>query len=131
MYRIIPKTIASIIKEEKLPLHGNGNSSRSFIYIDDFCEAIYKAILNPILEKFIIFHQMKLSLSKNLIKKICLKMNKKFSDVIYVEKDRFGKDQKYLMDNTKAKKHLSWKNKISLDKGLDKVIAWQILNKKS
>ena len=46
-----------------------------------------------------------------------------------LKKIDLGKIKKYLMDNT-AKKHLSWKNKISLDKGLDKVIAWQILNKK-
>ena len=130
MYRIIPKTIISIIKEEKLPLHGSGNSSRSFIYIDDFCEAIYKAISKSKIGEIYNISSNEIITIKNLIKKICLKMNKKFSEVIYIEKDRLGKDQKYLMDNTKAKKHLSWKNKINLDKGLDKVIAWQILNKK-
>ena len=57
-------------------------------------------------------------------------MNKKFSEVIYLERDRLGKDQKYFMNNKKAYKQLKWKNKINLDKGLEKVINWQVLNKK-
>ena len=44
IYRIIPKTIVSILKGKKLNLHGGGLSSRSFIYIDDFSNAIFKAI---------------------------------------------------------------------------------------
>ena len=44
IYRIIPKTIISILKGKKLSLHGGGLSSRSFIYIDDFSNAIFKAI---------------------------------------------------------------------------------------
>ena len=57
-------------------------------------------------------------------------MNKKFSEVVYLEKDRLGKDQKYFMDSKKANKYLKWKNKINLDKGLEKVINWQLANKK-
>jgi dTDP-glucose 4,6-dehydratase len=130
MYRIIPKTIISIIKGKKLPLHGGGNSLRSFIYIDDFCSAIYKSISKSKIGEIYNVSSNEIITIKNLIKKICLKMNKKFSEVIYIEKDRPGKDQKYFMDNTKVKKYLNWKNKINLDKGLDKVISWQILNKK-
>ena len=130
IYRIIPKTIISIIKGKKLPLHGGGNSLRSFIYIDDFCSAIYKAISKSKIGEIYNVSSDEIITIKNLIKKICLKMNKKFSEVVYIEKDRPGKDQKYFMDNTKVKKYLNWKNRINLDKGLDKVISWQILNKK-
>ena len=130
MYRIIPKTIVSIMNGKKLPLHGGGNSLRSFIYIDDFCEAIYKAISKSKSGEIYNISSDELVTIKNLIKRICLKMNKKISEVVYNEKDRLGKDQKYFMNNTKAKKYLNWKNKINLNKGLDRVIDWQILNKK-
>ncbi len=130
MYRIIPKTIRSIITGKKLPLHGGGKSLRSFIYIDDFCEAIHKAIFNSKNGEIYNISSNELISIKNLIKKICLKMNKKFSEVVYLERDRLGKDQKYFMNNKKAYKQLKWKNKINLDKGLEKVINWQVLNKK-
>ena len=34
------------------------------------------------------------------------------------------------MDSKKANKYLKWKNKVNLDKGLEKVINWQLANKK-
>ena len=40
LYRIIPKTIMCILKKEKLNLEGKGNSKRSFIFSEDFCNAI-------------------------------------------------------------------------------------------
>lgn len=130
MYRIIPKTIRSIMMDKKLPLHGGGSSLRSFIYIDDFCEAIFKALSKSKNGEVYNVSSNELISIKDLIKKICIKMNKKFSEVVYLEKDRLGKDQKYFMDSKKANKYLKWKNKINLDKGLEKVINWQLANKK-
>jgi dTDP-glucose 4,6-dehydratase len=131
MYRIIPKTIRSIILNKKFPLHGGGNSFRSFIYINDFCDAIHRAIKKSKNGEIYNISSNELIKIRNLIKKICLKMNKKLSEVVYVGKDRLGKDHKYFMNSTKANRSLNWKNKIKLDKGLDKVISWHLLNKKN
>lgn len=130
MYRIIPKTIRSIMINKKLPLHGGGSSLRSFIYIDDFCDAIFKAFSKSKNGEVYNISSNELITIKDLIKKICSKMNKKFSEVVYTEKDRLGKDQKYFMNSKKANKYLKWNNKVNLDKGLEKVINWQLANKK-
>ena len=130
MYRIIPKTIRTIMINKKLPLHGGGTSLRSFIYIDDFCDAIFKALSNSKNGQIYNISSNELISIKDLIKKICIKMNKTYSEVIFLEKDRPGKDQKYFMDSTKAKKYLKWKNKVTLNEGLEKVINWQLANKK-
>ena len=124
MYRIIPKTIISIMNGKKLPLHGGGNSLRSFIYIDDFCEAIYKAISKSKNGEIYNISSDELVTIKNLIKRICLKMNKKISEVVYNEKDRLGKDQAYLLDSTKLRDELKWVDKISIDKGLEETLNW-------
>jgi dTDP-D-glucose 4,6-dehydratase len=50
---------------------------------------------------------------------------------VYFSKDRLAKDQKYLLNSKKAKKYLSWKNLITLDKGLDDTIIWYEKNKSS
>ena len=60
LYRIIPKTIITILKKRHLPLHGNGSSLRSFIHVNDFCNAIYLGLKVAKRVKYIIFPQMKL-----------------------------------------------------------------------
>ena len=55
-------------------------------------------------------------------------MKYNFSKLIYIEKDRVGKDFKYFMNSKKANRVLKWKNKITMDKGLDKTINWHLKN---
>jgi dTDP-glucose 4,6-dehydratase len=56
-------------------------------------------------------------------------MNYPFAKLVYFSKDRLAKDQKYLLNSKKAKKYLSWKNLITLNKGLDDTIKWYEKNK--
>ena len=44
LYRIIPKAIMMLKKKEKIPIHGNGLTFRSFIHIDDVNNALYKIL---------------------------------------------------------------------------------------
>ena len=51
-------------------------------------------------------------------------MGVNFSDVVEVVGDRPGKDAAYLLDSTKARTTLGWKDSVSLDQGIDETIAW-------
>jgi len=124
-YRIIPKTILSILKKKKLPLHGNGKSFRSFIYIDDFCSAIFKTINVSRTTGQVINISSKEEVSIiSLIKIICDKMNYDIRKLLEIKIDRAAKDKKYLMSASKAKNLLNWTNKVSLDQGINKTINW-------
>ena len=61
---------------------------------------------------------------KNVVKKICNKMNFKFEKLANKSKERKGKDKYYFLSSKKIKKELKWKQKISLDTGLDRCITW-------
>lgn len=124
LYRIIPKTIITILKNERLPLHGNGSSLRSFIHIDDFCKAIYLGLIKAKKGQTYNFSSNEIISIKNLIKKISKKMQYDYSKLVIIKKDRAGKDHKYFMSSKKANKQLKWKNSISLDKGIDDTIQW-------
>ena len=129
-YRIIPKTIISIINKKKLPLHGKGLSLRSFIYIDDFCAAIFKGIKKgKIGETYNVSSNEVFSIAE-IVKIICLKMNYNYNYLIKYQKDRPSKDFRYFMNNDKAKKKLGWNNKISFSEGLDRTIKWYYKNLK-
>ena len=128
LFRIIPKTIISILKEKKLNIHGDGSSLRSFIFPDDFCDGILLAIKKGKRnEVYNISPSREISII-NLVKIICNMMNYDEKKLVVFSKDRVGKDLRYMMNSKKANKELGWQPKISLENGLKKTIDWHITN---
>ena len=124
LYRIIPKTIYSIIKKKKLVLDGGGVAVRSFIYADDFSSAVYKCLTNgKIGEVYHVASEEYVSI-KSLIVKICKKLSVDINEVVEVGPERISQDSKYILDIKKIKKELKWKPEINLDQGLDITIEW-------
>ena len=123
MYRIIPKAVSFFSQNKQINLEGGGKSKRSFVHIDDVSEAALLALLKG--KDGNIYHVSgdDLISIKNLLKKIAsiLKVNSK--KLIKISPDRVGKDSFYFLDNNKIKK-LGWKQKISLDEGIQRVIKW-------
>ena len=124
MYRIIPKTIISIIKGKKLPLHGGGNSLRSFIYMPDVCQALYKILLDKknIGETYHISSTKFISILDlvKLINKLMKIKKKNF----YHTKERDGKDLKYTLNSSKLRNSYSWSEKLNLEEGIMHTINW-------
>ncbi len=123
LYRIIPKTIFSILNNNKIFLHGGGKSKRNFIHIDDVSNAI---IL--LLQKGKVGNTYHISSSpmisiKDLVELIGEKFNKNINQISKISLDRLGKDKIYSLNSNKLRK-LGWRPKISLDQGLNKVISW-------
>jgi dTDP-glucose 4,6-dehydratase len=124
LYRIIPKTIINILKGSKIPLHGGGNSVRSFLYKDDVNSA-----LDLIIQSGQVGHSYHIS-SQNtitilsLVNKIGRKLGVNISDYIEIATERLGKDHTYMLDSTKIRRELNWSDKISIDDGIDKTILW-------
>jgi len=124
LYRIIPKTIISIKKNNKLQLHGGGISKRSFIYVSDVTEAINRVINmgNP----GEVYHVSndKLYSIKNIVSKICKKFNKNLHDVVDIVNENYGQDNIYRLNSDKIRKELSWTDKIDINDGIDKTVSW-------
>ncbi len=124
LYRIIPRAILSILKGEKIPLHGGGTSTRSFIHIRDVADATWRLLQSGTIgETYHIATQEILSI-RELIEKICKKMDVAFEDVVEITGERLGKDAAYHLNSDKIRNELGWKDLISLDQGLDACIAW-------
>ena len=124
LYRIVPKTILSILTKQKLPLHGGGYSMRSFIHMDDVSDATYK-----ILEKGRLGDIYHISTSRNimireLVEMIALQLNSTLEECCDSVDERQGKDGAYLLDSAKLRSELFWEDKISLENGIEKTIRW-------
>lgn len=131
LYRIIPRTIFSIINNQKINLHGGGKSIRSFIHIDDVCEGTYLLMKKKDTKgEFYHLSSNELISIKKLIQKICNIYNYDYSNLVRETNDRIGKDKFYKLKTEKIKK-LGWKPKISLEEGIKRTGDWLKKNNKN
>ena len=124
LFRIIPKTIMSILLKQKLSLHGGGLSTRSFIHIDDVSEATWKVMINGNNNNSYHISTREIISIKSLIYKICEILNVNFDNHVEISKDRLGKDGSYELDSSKLENELNWKSEIKLNDGLKNCIKW-------
>ncbi len=124
LYRIIPRTVLFIRLGQKLQLHGGGLSERSFIHIDDVSEATMTIAEHGAAGETYHISTNRIISIKNLVELICDKMNVDFSEHVDVVGERPGKDAAYLLDSTKLRDSLAWKDKVTLEAGIEEVINW-------
>lgn len=124
LYRIVPITIIKAIQNKKINLHGSGKSVRSFIFMDDVSEILFKILIdkNNIGQTYHISTKKFISI-KELVLKI-LKILGKEKSLIKNIKERDGKDFGYFLNSSKISKKYKLKDKTNLDNGLKKTIYW-------
>lgn len=126
--KLIPKTIILSDQNMKIPIYGDGKNIRDWIFVDDHCDAVMKALLNGKTgESYNISNSNEID-NITIIKKILSMMNRSIDNIEFVE-DRPGHDFRYSMDSTKIRNHLRWSPKTNLDDGLEKTIRWYNDNK--
>tara|TARA_B100000787_G_scaffold166380_1_gene151527 strand:+ start:228 stop:1226 length:999 start_codon:yes stop_codon:yes gene_type:complete len=124
LYRIIPQTMMCARMGKILQLHGGGGSIRSFIHIDDVAVATMKIAFNGDAgSSYHLSTEQTISI-RDLVKKICDLTNTSFKDLVEETEDRLGKDQSYLLDSSKARNDLEWRDSIALEDGLIETLAW-------
>jgi len=124
LYRIIPRTILFILLGKKLQLHGGGVSTRSFIHMRDVCNATYKIMCNgKDGETYHISTNEVISI-RDLVERICVKMDVSFDEHVEVVGERAGKDFAYHLDSSKIRRQHDWQDYVALDQGIDECIGW-------
>ncbi|MBF0469615.1 MAG: GDP-mannose 4,6-dehydratase [Desulfamplus sp.] len=124
LYRIIPRAVLFFLTGRKLQLHGGGHSVRSFIHIRDVAQGTLLAALNGTDGDIFHFSTSKNISIRELVEMIVLQTGVDFESCVEVVEDRPGKDAAYLLDSTKAKETLGWKDEITLEQGIEECIAW-------
>lgn len=110
------------IKNEKLMIFGDGTQTRDLLYVDDCAEFIVKASINDGCIGEIINAGTGRDISINDLAKLIVEDE---SRIVHVEHHHPQSEiMKLVCDNTKAKKLLQWKAKVSLEEGIKKLEAW-------
>ncbi|WP_249029436.1 dTDP-glucose 4,6-dehydratase [Tannockella kyphosi] len=126
--KLIPLMITNALLNKPLPIYGNGENRRDWIYVVDHCKAIDKILHQGIVgQTYNIGGNQELT-NKDVVLNICNLLNKEQSSIIYVE-DRKGHDLRYAIDNTKINQSLNWYPETSFNEGLKKTVSWYLENK--
>ena len=124
LYRIIPRTILFILLGRKIQLHGGGVSTRSFIHLKDVSDATWRIMQGGKNgESYHISTDEVVSI-RELVERICTKLDVYFEDHVEIVGDRLGKDAAYHLDSSKLRTELGWQDRVDLDLGLDECIDW-------
>jgi dTDP-glucose 4,6-dehydratase len=133
--KLIPLFINNIINNKPLPVYGDGNYTRDWLYVKDHAVAID-----------LVFHKGKNKETYNiggfnewknidLVKLLCQQMDTKLNrhkgtseKLITYVKDRPGHDLRYAIDASKINKELGWKPTVTFEEGLNKTIDWYLNN---
>tara|TARA_R110000868_G_scaffold141082_2_gene357210 strand:+ start:173 stop:1231 length:1059 start_codon:yes stop_codon:yes gene_type:complete len=133
--KLIPLFINNIIQKKPLPVYGDGNYTRDWLYVEDHARAID-----------LLFHKGENSETYNiggfnewknidLVKLLCKQMDEKLGrpvgdceNLITYVKDRPGHDLRYAIDASKINRELGWEPSVTFEEGLAKTIDWYLGN---
>lgn len=123
LYRIVPKSIISCLKSEKLGLHGGGISKRSFIYKSDFVSAVELLVKNSEIGKVYHFSDDSLLSIKEIVEIVCVLLNKNYDEFVFDVPERPGKDFKYDLDISESAS-IGWRPTTGIREGIENTIHW-------
>lgn len=133
--KLIPLFINNILTNKALPVYGDGNYIRDWLYVIDHAIAIDLVFHKGInAETYNIggFNEWK---NIDLIKLLCQQMDQKLGreigtsdELITYVKDRPGHDLRYAIDASKINKELGWSPTVTFEEGLSETIDWYLNN---
>ncbi|GAA5163779.1 GDP-mannose 4,6-dehydratase [Viridibacterium curvum] len=124
LYRIVPRTIIYGLTGKKLQLHGGGTSVRAFIHGSDVARGILASLERGVPGEIYHFSSERFLTIRQVVELICQRMGIAFDALTEVSADRPGKDLAYLMDSSRARSELGWRDEVTFEAGIDQTIAW-------
>ena len=136
--KFIPKIVINYLLGKDIPVYGNGENIRDWLFVNDHVTALEKILVSASPgSTYCIGGDEEIS-NIELVKKICKildnlipnpnKDNK--HNLIKLVKDRPGHDFRYSINSDKIKQELKWNSSTKLNEGLEQTIKWYIENEK-
>jgi dTDP-glucose 4,6-dehydratase len=133
--KLIPLMIANALAGKPLPVYGDGQNVRDWLYVGDHCSAIRGVLARGALgetynvggwnekKNLEVVHTL-----CDLLDRLKPKSSGSYSDQITYVKDRPGHDRRYAIDARKLERELGWKPAETFETGLAKTVQWYLDN---
>lgn len=133
--KLIPTVILNALKQNEIPVYGNGGQIRDWLHVDDHCDALVAVLKKgKIGSSYNIGGNNEIT-NLDLIKFILKNINQKIKsnnfdhlNLINFVKDRPGHDFRYAINNNKILNELAWLPKINFAVGIKNTINWYCNN---
>jgi len=124
LHRVVPRAVLCGLSGRKLPLQGGGKARKSYIHTRDLARAIHlvseKAPLGTVYNAG---PALPISI-RDLVAKVAEVLKIPFDQLCEITADRLGQDSQYWLDSSAIKRDVGWEPQISLEEGIQEVIAW-------
>lgn len=125
--KLIPFFISLLLRGEKVPVYGDGQNVRDWLYVYDHCSAIDAVLHNGRVGE--VYNIGGNNEKSNLeITLLILKALDKGEDLIRFVDDRPGHDRRYAMCSDKIQNELGWHPSVTFEEGLNNTIDWYLHN---
>jgi dTDP-glucose 4,6-dehydratase len=125
--KLIPLMIIKALRDEPLPVYGDGMNVRDWIHVNDHCAAIVATLFEGEAGAIYNFGGNSEMVNLDVVRMILDKLGKAHSLISFVT-DRLGHDRRYAIDSIFAQQKLNWKPQRTFKEGLDETIQWYIDN---
>jgi len=134
--KLIPLVLLNALHERPLPVYGNGENVRDWLYVEDHARALERVVsAGTVGETYLIGGRAERS-NLDVIRAICTLLDerrprpsgKPHSDLIEFVADRPGHDRRYAIDPAKTEAELGWSPRESFETGLARTIDWYLAN---
>lgn len=125
--KLIPVVISKALKNEPIPVYGNGLNVRDWIHVYDHCVGVDLIVRKGKEGEIYNLGGSAEKTNIDLVKIILKKMEKPESLITFVP-DRPGHDLRYAIDSTKVENELGWTRKYKFENGIEQTIEWYLEN---
>lgn len=134
--KLIPLVILNALNSKPLPIYGDGQQIRDWLYVGDHCSAIREVLAKGKLGETYNIGGWNEKANIDVVKTICNildDLNPRADGKSYVEqitfvKDRPGHDRRYAIDASKVERELGWRPAETFDTGIRKTVQWYLDN---
>jgi dTDP-glucose 4,6-dehydratase len=135
--KLIPLTILNASTGKPIPIYGDGNQIRDWLFVEDHCEAIWIVLMKGRTGQTYNIGGNNQIANLDLVKCICRVLDEKLPDSSYLPheslitlvQDRPGHDFRYAMNTNKIESELGWHPGETLKSGIRKTVNWYLREK--
>ena len=134
--KLIPLVILNALAGKPLPIYGDGQQIRDWLYVGDHCSAIREVLAKGKLGETYNIGGWNEKPNIEVVKTICQILDelkpradgKSYAEQITFVKDRPGHDRRYALDASKVERELGWRPAETFDTGIRKTVQWYLNN---